>query len=125
MVHKVSYHLSHFCFTFYQVLIKVIREYCHCYHLLEMLTKVNERIVDKQTCGGPNRVMTDHVPYLTHTLRAKVHLGMKVMNRILTPHACTFDGGLWHGLVWCILLRYHLIVIIITLVPRLMSRLNS
>lgn len=61
--------------------MKVLRKYCHRYHLLEMLTKVNKRVVDKQS-GGPNRVKSVQAPYLTHTLRAKVYLGMMVMNRI-------------------------------------------
>lgn len=70
-----------FEFFIQQVLIEVIREHCHRFHLLDMLTDVNQRVVDKQS-GSPNRVTSVQVPYLTHTLRAKVHLGMKVMNRI-------------------------------------------
>ena len=67
-----------FDFRIQQVLIKVIRKYRHRYHLLELLTEVNKRVLDKQHGVGQNRAMTVHVPYLTHTLRAKVHLGMKV-----------------------------------------------
>ncbi|KAL9966429.1 hypothetical protein ACROYT_G024501 [Oculina patagonica] len=61
-------------FLLQQVLIKAIRKYCHRYHLLELLTKVNKRVVDKQS-GGPNRMKSVQVPHLTHTLRAKVYLG--------------------------------------------------
>lgn len=67
-----------------QVLIKVIKRCCHRHHLLEMLTKVNKRIADEQR-GSPNGVATVQVPYLTHTLRAKVLLtvGMnQLMKRI-------------------------------------------
>ena len=40
-----------------------------------MLTKINKRIADEQR-GNPNGIITVQVPYLTHTLRAKVYLGM-------------------------------------------------
>ena len=47
-----------------------------------MLTKMNERIADEQR-GNPNRGITVQVPYLTHTLRAKVHLGMNQFMKII------------------------------------------
>ena len=62
------------CFHFL-FLIKVIKRCYHRYHLLEMLTKINKRIADEQR-GNPNGIITVQVPYLTHTLRAKVYLGM-------------------------------------------------
>ena len=59
--------------------MKVVRNYCHLgYDLLEVLTKVNELLVDKES-GHSNRVPFAQVPYLTHTLRAKVGLGEKLL----------------------------------------------
>ena len=42
--------------------------------LLEMLTKVNELLVNEA-----NRASLVQVPYLTHTLRAKLYLGEKLL----------------------------------------------
>ena len=62
---------------------QVIQGCYHRHHLLEMLIKVNKRIADEQR-GNPNGGITVQVPYLTHTLRAKVHLGMNhSMKRII------------------------------------------
>ena len=48
---------------------------CHLgYDLLEMLTKVNELLVNEA-----NRASLVQVPYLTHTLRAKLYLGEKLL----------------------------------------------
>ena len=59
--------------TVKQVMAETIRE-CHLnYHLLEMLTKVNERTVDLNRESRQSNTM----PYLTHTLRHKVHFGKK------------------------------------------------
>ena len=55
-----------------QALIETIRKYCDRYHLLDLLTKVNECMADKQRQNGVKAV---HVPYLNHTLRAEMHLG--------------------------------------------------
>ena len=44
------------------------------YDLLEMLTKVNELLVNEA-----NRASLVQVPYLTHTLRAKLYLGEKLL----------------------------------------------
>jgi len=55
-----------------QVLIETIRKYWDRYHLLDILTKVNECMADKQSPNGVNAV---HVPYLNHTLRTDMHLG--------------------------------------------------
>ena len=44
------------------------------YDLLELLTKVNELLVDEA-----NRASLVQVPYLTHTLRAKLYLGEKLL----------------------------------------------
>lgn len=55
--------------SFIRVMAETIRE-CHLnYHLLEMLTKVNERTVDLNRESRQSNTM----PYLTHTLRHKVH----------------------------------------------------
>lgn len=73
-----------------QVLIKVIKRCCHRHHLLEMLTKVNKRIADEQR-GSPNGVATVQVPYLTHTLRAKVLLAVG-MNQLMKK--------IWKECIW-------------------------
>ena len=54
------------------MLIETIRKYCDRYHLLDVLTKVNECMADKQRIKGGKAVQ---VPYLNHTLRAEMHLG--------------------------------------------------
>lgn len=54
------------------MLIENIRKYCDRYHLLDVLTKVNEYLADKQRLNGVKAV---HVPYLNHTLRAEMRLG--------------------------------------------------
>lgn len=57
--------------SFIQVLAMVFTSYCHLgYDLLELLTKVNELLVIEA-----NRASLVQVPYLTHTLRAKLYLG--------------------------------------------------
>ena len=54
---------------------RVPYSYCHLgYDLLEMLTKVNELLVNEA-----NRASLVQVPYLTHTLRAKLYLGEKLL----------------------------------------------
>ena len=54
---------------------RVLYSYCHLgYDLLEMLTKVNELLVNEA-----NRASLVQVPYLTHTLRAKLYLGEKLL----------------------------------------------
>ena len=54
----------------------VIKKYCHVYHLIEMLTKVNELVLDMhRQPAQSNKALPIQVPYLTHTLRAKVRLG--------------------------------------------------
>ena len=64
-------------FVFYtfltkQVLIETIRKYWNSLHVLDILTKVNECIADKQRTSG---VKVVHVPYVNHTLRCEMHLG--------------------------------------------------
>ena len=54
------------------MLCETIRKYCDRYHLLDVLTKVNECMADKQRRKGGKAVQ---VPYLNHTLRAEMHLG--------------------------------------------------
>ena len=55
----------------------VFTSYCHLgYDLLELLTKVNEQLVIEA-----NRASLVQVPYLTHTLRAKLYLGEKLLLR--------------------------------------------
>jgi len=61
-------------FYIQQVLIEAIRKDWNNLHLLDILTKVNERMADKHHSNG---VFPVQVPYQNHTLRAKVHLGMK------------------------------------------------
>ena len=61
--------------------MKVIQNCCYLYHLLEMLTKVNELMVDmfkvyKET-DQSNMLSFVQVPYLAHTLRHKVRFGKK------------------------------------------------
>ena len=54
------------------MLIETITKYCDRYHLLDVLTKVNECMADKQRLNGVKAVQ---VPYLNHTLRVEMRLG--------------------------------------------------
>jgi len=55
-------------------LIKAIGKDWNNFHLLDILTKVNECMANKDRSNG---VMPAQVPYQSHTLRAEVQLGMK------------------------------------------------
>lgn len=56
---------------FVRMLDEVVGRYQHLYDFLEILTLVKKRMVDRQ-----NDRSYLQVPYLTHTLRTKVHLGL-------------------------------------------------
>ena len=59
------------------MLARVFCSYCHLsYDVLELLTKVNELLVNEA-----NRASLVQVPYLTHTLRFKLYLGEKLLLR--------------------------------------------
>ena len=87
------------CFPLYQVLARVFSSYCHLgYDLLELLTKVNELLMNEA-----NRASLAQVPYLTHTLRAKLCLGEKLLLTIiiikgllLKTWRCFFPGTRFH-----------------------------
>ena len=65
------------------MLCETIRKYSDRYHLLDVLTKVNECMADKQRKKGGKAVQ---VPYVNHTLRAEMHLGKQ------ESHGLTIKG---------------------------------
>ena len=63
-----------------------VMQNCRLFHLLEMLTKVNELMVDmskvyKET-NQSNMLSFVPVPYLAHTLRHKVRFGKRPFTAI-------------------------------------------
>ena len=81
------------------MLCETIKKYCDRYHLLDVLTKVNECMADKQRRKGGKAVQ---VPYLNHTLRAEMHLG-KHGSHGLTIKGMSIDNvKIGHFIVVCL-----------------------